>query len=44
MEKLLEKYGKCWVGVTGFTGGIGWAYTNFFAKLEYNLLLIDCNE
>lgn len=27
-KALKEKYGDCWVAITGFTEGIGWALTN----------------
>lgn len=27
-ELLKKKYGDCWVVVTGFTEGIGWAFVN----------------
>lgn len=40
---MIQKYGKCWVLITGFTGGIGWGFVQHFAEMGYNLILIGRN-
>jgi short-subunit dehydrogenase len=41
---MLNKYGDCWVAITGFADGIGWAFANLFSELGYNLILIGRNQ
>lgn len=39
------RYGEgCWVVVTGFASGIGLAFAQEFARMGYNLLLVDCQK
>ena len=41
---LKEKYGDCWVAITGFTEGIGWALVNELLRLEMKVILIGRNK
>lgn len=42
-EKFTERYGRgSWAVVTGFSSGIGFAYACELAKLNFNLVLVDC--
>ena len=43
-QNLKERYGDCYVLITGFTSGIGLAYAQIFAKHGFNLLLVSRNE
>lgn len=45
IEKFQETYGiNCYVCITGFSDGIGKAYSELFAEYGYNLLLISRNK
>ncbi len=43
-KMLKEKYGDCWVAITGFTEGIGWALVNELLRLEMKVVLIGRNK
>lgn len=40
-KELKEKYGHCYVLITGAADGIGYAYARFFAKLGFDLIMVD---
>lgn len=41
---LKEKYGDCYVLITGFTEGIGYGFAQVLAEMGFNLLLVSRNE
>ena len=43
-QNLIKKYGDCWIGITGFTEGIGWAYALMMSEMGFNLILIGRNQ
>lgn len=44
-EEFKKRYGDgCWVVITGFANGIGFSYAKEFAKLGFNLVLVDFNK
>lgn len=43
-SNLKQRYGTCFVVITGFTEGIGRAYAEVFAEYGFNLLLIGRNK
>jgi short-subunit dehydrogenase len=41
-QELRKRYGEgCWVLITGFANGIGFSYAKEFARLGFNLVLVD---
>lgn len=40
-QSLKERYGDCYVLITGAADGIGYAYSREFAKLGFNLIMVD---
>lgn len=43
-ELLKSKYGDCWIAITGFTEGIGWAFVNELLRLNMKVILIGRNK
>ena len=43
-DAIKNKYGDCWIAITGFTEGIGWAFVHQLLKLNIKLVLIGRNK